>query len=184
MKGAKDDFNAVPGDLRFIELTAGVSHICGIDAEHSAYCWGNGGGGRLGTGSSNVDPLPVQGGLHFVSISAGSSHTCAVTTDAKAYCWGDNFKGELGVDFAWGDPGYAYSQPFPTPIAVDLAIWEIYASEWEHTCAITMTGEAYCWGMDLSGQIGWGVQEGYRGRTTALRPGPTPVAPPIGLAVN
>ena len=41
---------AVAGGLRFLQLTAGGDHTCGVTGGNVAYCWGKNVEGELGTG--------------------------------------------------------------------------------------------------------------------------------------
>jgi alpha-tubulin suppressor-like RCC1 family protein len=92
---------AVAGNLNFIDIGAGTSHSCAIDATNAAYCWGQNLNAQIGIGSSTSDlfatPQRVSGGLAFQKLSAGRSHTCAATTAGVWYCWGHNESGVLGV---------------------------------------------------------------------------------------
>jgi alpha-tubulin suppressor-like RCC1 family protein len=50
------------GPLRFERLAAGALHSCGLTTEGTVYCWGFGGFGQLGTGSTQDQPVPTQVG--------------------------------------------------------------------------------------------------------------------------
>ena len=82
----------VAGGLHFLELRAGDGHTCGIATDSRAYCWGSGGYGQLGDGtttSTQLGPVAVAAGRKFRSISAGRRYTCAVNFYDVAFCWGD-----------------------------------------------------------------------------------------------
>jgi alpha-tubulin suppressor-like RCC1 family protein len=78
--------------VTFTALSAGGLHVCGISTSGTAYCWGNGSWGQLGTGSKrgSLTPVIVSGGLKFASISSGSLHTCGITASGAVYCWGSS----------------------------------------------------------------------------------------------
>jgi alpha-tubulin suppressor-like RCC1 family protein len=96
-------YNSVPeevtGGLTFQSLDAGALHTCGVAVGGTAYCWGSGENGRLGTGdeTGGILPVAVAGDLVFNSISAGQEHTCGSTTGGLVYCWGSNLDGQLGI---------------------------------------------------------------------------------------
>ena len=102
-------------ELIISSISTGVNHTCGLGSDGNAYCWGDNGGGRLGTGddtaSSNLPKLVVQGdrvaGVTFSSISSGFYHTCGLGSDGNAYCWGRNDYGQLGT----GDDTASYNIP-------------------------------------------------------------------------
>ena len=134
---------AVSGGLTFSLLSVGWYHACGVTTGGAAYCWGGNNYGQLGVGDSSARsvPVPVAGGLTFTSVSAGQSHTCGVTTGGAAYCWGWNFSGQLGN----GSAGFTITAPVPVPVAGGLTFAAVSAGE-SHTCGITISGAAYCWG--------------------------------------
>jgi alpha-tubulin suppressor-like RCC1 family protein len=143
----------VAGGLAFASLSAGGSHTCGVTTNGVAYCWGENAGGQLGVGenvTSSSTPLPVSGGLAFSSVSAGDAHTCGVTRSGSLYCWGWNFDNQLGN-------GTSYT-PSAVPVAVASSLSFIaVGGGTSHTCALDASGAAYCWGQNLSGQIGLGT---------------------------
>jgi len=150
---------AVTGGLTFTAMTAGGKHACGITAGGAAYCWGMNFAGELGTTASMPDlcppyscspaPLPVDGGHSFSQIVAGDNHTCALDTAGAAWCWGFSDKRGAG-------PGSDTSPPAsPTPIAVagGLVFAHLTGGP-KHTCGLTSSGQAYCWGTNGDGRTG------------------------------
>jgi alpha-tubulin suppressor-like RCC1 family protein len=139
---------AVTGGLTFTTLSGLWGHICGLTAGGAAYCWGTNWQGELGDGTTTprAAPTPVAGDLKFASISAGSGHTCGLTSSGAAYCWGGGTsastnKGQLG-------DGTTEQRLAPTPVAGGLSFGTITAGDF-HTCGITTTGAAYCWGQPV-----------------------------------
>ena len=136
--------------LVFEGLDAGSNHTCGVTAVGDAYCWGDGGNGRLGDGSSSDSSLPVlvSGGLAFFSVSAGQFHTCGVTDGLGAYCWGSNNNGKLG-------DGSGSLSSVPVLVSGGLTFASVSAGS-QHTCGVTTDGAAYCWGSNSNGKLGDG----------------------------
>ncbi|HET9425579.1 MAG TPA: CARDB domain-containing protein [Gemmatimonadaceae bacterium] len=156
----------------FVEISKGHGQFfCGIKADRSATCWGRNGFGQLGRGIQGTGqsaPAPVLGGISWASISPGRLHTCGVSTSGVGYCWGSNQSGEngriskpLGTDTA--------SMTF-TPAAVDGGLtFKSVLAGWLHSCGLTTSGAAYCWGDNRYGQIGIGIADTAKVRV------PTPV---------
>jgi alpha-tubulin suppressor-like RCC1 family protein len=145
----------VSGNHIFASVTAGRSHTCGLTTSGETYCWGLNSSGQLGDGTTANQLIPSQviGGLTFASISAGDAHTCALTLTGSAYCWGNADQGRLGM----GDPG-ALVHTSPQSVAGGLTFTAITAGE-AHSCGITTTGEAYCWGSNAGGRLGVGTMD-------------------------
>jgi alpha-tubulin suppressor-like RCC1 family protein len=156
----------VAGGLSFRQISAGYYHTCGVTTDNRAYCWGRGGYLGDGTAMSRLRPVRVAGGLSFRQVSAGWEHTCGVTTDDRVYCWGENVFGQLG-NGTQGDIGY----PELSPVAVmgTLRFRGVSVGIY-HSCAVTTTDRAYCWGGDQWGQLGDGAASGTCQVTFNTRP--------------
>jgi alpha-tubulin suppressor-like RCC1 family protein len=156
----------VAGGFSFRQISAGYYHTCGVTTNNRAYCWGQ--GGYLGDGTSmrRLRPVPVAGGLSFRQVSAGWQHTCGVTIDDRVYCWGDNSFAQFGNGIQ-GEIGY----PELSPVALmgTLRFREVSVGIY-HSCGVTTTDRAYCWGGDQWGQIGDGVASGTCQVTFNTRP--------------
>ncbi len=152
----------VAGGRRFLQVDVGWSHSCGVTPNDRAFCWGYGGNGQVGDGSSTrrVTPVPVAGGLSFERVSAGYHHTCGETTLNRTYCWGNNDGGQLG-------DGTTITRLTPVAVGGGLFFSQVSAGDL-HTCGKTPAAVAYCWGAGGSGRLGNG--------STNNRLRPVPVA--------
>lgn len=140
----------VANDLEFTMISAGDAHTCALTADGVAYCWGHNLDGEVGVGGHDVVPLParVAGDLRFRSLRASpGGHVCGVTLEGDAFCWGDNANGELGN----GETGE--NGDTPTAVAGGLEFAAVTVGN-SHSCGLTPTGEAYCWGRNENGELG------------------------------
>lgn len=142
---------AVSGLNDVIDLAAGGVHACALHQAGTVACWGGGGSGQLGNGSSVNAPAPVavSGLSDAVSIAAGYEHSCAVRGTGEVVCWGDGARGQLGT-------GGTASSTTPVPVVGLTDAVSIEAGAY-HTCARRRTGEVSCWGANESGQLGDGT---------------------------
>ena len=146
---------------RFVRIQTGDVHTCGLTTTGTAYCWGNGDYGQLGTGGGpegNHD-TPVLVGGHprpaFGDIFAGWNHSCGPTAGGDSYCWGEMGFGALGNPA--GEEFCVYGNPCrgtPLPVLGGLAFSEL-AIGFRTICGIAMQ-RAYCWGWNDVGQLGIG----------------------------
>lgn len=139
------------GGLHFTRLTVGDALTCGLVNGGQAYCWGYGGDGQLGSGSSqtvNPTPVAVSGNLQFATLGSHplARFVCGLLAGGQAYCWGDNAHGQLG-------DGSTSPALVPTPVAGGLAFTAISVGV-RHACGLTAAGAAYCWGDNEQGQLG------------------------------
>ena len=144
----------VAGGLAFAMISAGNNFTCGVTTVGTAYCWGAGAQGQLGTGGQASSRRPERvtlEGVAFQSISAGFSHACALSTTGAAYCWGSNEGGRLGTG-----PSLSGGRVAPAPVAGQLSFRSISAGYY-HTCGVTRNGVTYCWGRNEQGETGNGA---------------------------
>ncbi len=79
----------VPGDARYLAVSAGSFTTCGLTTERRILCWGNeaGPGGRGAVGDSTPIPQPLASNERFRALSVGGGHACAITVQNILYCW-------------------------------------------------------------------------------------------------
>jgi len=161
----------VAGRLTFTAISAGGSVACSVTKAGGAYCWGFGGSGQLGDGTTTYSvaaPVAVAGQLVFNSVSAGDRSTCGITTSGGAYCWGENSVGELGDGTTTGQQcGGELCRTVPVAVAGGLVFTGVSVGN-NFACGVTTTGAAYCWGANGVGQLGNGTT--------------TPSAAPVAVA--
>jgi alpha-tubulin suppressor-like RCC1 family protein len=145
-------------------VAAGIFHTCALRASGAANCWGSNLYGQLGDGttSERLIPTAVAGGLSFTSLTTGNFHTCAIDRAGVAYCWGRNPDGQLGI-------GSTGNRSVPAAVSGGLSFKSIvangdYVSTLQalnagHTCGLTTSGAAYCWGYGRNGQLGDGAAQ-------------------------
>jgi alpha-tubulin suppressor-like RCC1 family protein len=175
---------AVGVGLAFAQLAGGGAHTCGLTSDGSAYCWGSNASGQLGDNSTTnrEAPVPVATGLKFASIDAGAQHTCGLTNDGTAYCWGRNNRGQLG-------DGTTTDRSVPVAVTGGHTFQLIAAGGFApagafsngHTCALTSSGTAYCWGDNERGQLGNGMG-GFGEEDLTAHPVPAPVSGELTFA--
>jgi alpha-tubulin suppressor-like RCC1 family protein len=143
----------VTGGPAFMRIAVGHSHTCGWTIYGVGYCWGANGGGQLGdsTATGRTTPGLVAGGLNFIQISAGYGYTCGVSTTNVGYCWG------FSADGALGDGTTSSSHLSPTPTSGGLTFATMSAGDFWHSCGVTTSNAAYCWGHGAEGQLGDGT---------------------------
>ncbi|MDI6734175.1 MAG: Calx-beta domain-containing protein [Patescibacteria group bacterium] len=174
-------------NIAYIE--AGENHTCAVSKSGNAYCWGEGGSGRLGrdTTTDGVTPVRIKKGAavsgdyngDYLSnikwISAGDDHTCAVSRAGNPYCWGDNAAGELGND-------NTIDSKVPVQViaggAVDdeklngkLARIQQITAGADFSCAASEAGNLYCWGRNNYGNLGNGSISVYEDTPNRVKEG-------------
>ena len=135
-------------------ITAGGAHTCALTTAGSVKCWGANDSGQLGNGtetntSTAVDVLGLTNGV--VAIEAGGHHTCAVSSSGVVKCWGDNEDGQVG-------DGTTADKNTPVDVMGLTKGAHMIALGGYHTCAVTTSGGAMCWGDNSQGQLGNGAE--------------------------
>lgn len=141
----------------YAAVTAGFVHTCALDASGAAFCWGNNDYSQLGAATSekcggrpcSSDPVPVRGALRFTTLAAGWVHNCGLDADGRIWCWGG---GSVEREGYLGDGSLRRSAD-PVRVASDSLFASVTIGD-GHSCALTASGQAYCWGENDHGQLG------------------------------
>ena len=161
-------------DFGVTAVAPGMYHTCATLATGAVKCWGLNDNGQLGDNSwnSSYNPVSVYGITDATtSISSGERHTCVIKTSGALWCWGDSYNG-------LGD-GTADRSNTPINISsLGTGVRKVSAGLFgRHTCVLTTTGNAKCWGRNSEGELGDG--------TTTQRLSPTNivgvVSPQLGV---
>ena len=139
-------------------ISAGDTVTCALTLAGTMQCWGANNAGQLGDGTllpvkTNV-PNDVPGLAVISAMDAGGDHACVLTAGNGLKCWGSNLEGELGDG--------TKTSPHPSPSDVTGLTSGIVAlsAGTVHTCAVTSTGGAKCWGNNFFAQLGDGSTTG------------------------
>ena len=99
----------VPNNEALIDVSTGWYHTCVQTISNKTWCFGNGGFGELGSGTTlggKTYRAPfVPAGTEFHSVRVGLAATCALNSDNRIWCWG-------GPN--WRPSEQVYSGLFPT----------------------------------------------------------------------
>lgn len=93
--------------------------------------------------------VSVGGGPAFSFPITQARHTCGLTTVGAMFCWGGSIWGAMGI--ATNDA--TANVLAPELVATNLLFKDVDAGN-IHTCGVTSTAEAYCWGSNLNGRLG------------------------------
>lgn len=143
---------AVTVAVHAVELRAGLANTCVLTPAGDWYCWGNDAEGQLGNGKTiqvRVTPVRVIANIEKLFPSVMAGYACGTDADGRAYCWGANPSGQLGI----GTTGAATLTPTAVAGGIKFATLTLTDS---HTCGLTDSGEAYCWGSNRVGELGDG----------------------------
>jgi alpha-tubulin suppressor-like RCC1 family protein len=128
-------------------LSAGATHVVGLNANGTVFAWGGNAYGQLGDGTRVNSAVPVQvTGLSAVrAVQAGSQHTIALRTDGTVWGWGVNYWGQLGRG--------TYDAGSIVPVMVKgMSNVKAISAGQTHTGVVTTSGTVWGWGV-LPGRV-------------------------------
>ena len=181
-----------------VAISSGQRHTCALMTTNGVKCWGQNTNafpstvGILsdGTTTERLNPVDVLASgtaasnpvalSNVVAVSAGgnstpSGHTCVLLGSGGVSCWGRDNLGQLGNDESLVDSAYPVSvSGFSSSGASAIS------SGNAHSCLITSSGAARCWGSGGVGQLGNGSQADARTPVT-VRTSPTDSSPLSGV---
>ena len=136
------------------EINQDQDLACARMADSTARCWGSGGLGALGNGTTTPaqrTPVVVTDLTGVTSIAAGYDVACAVLEDGTARCWGTNRFGQLGIGSQGAhsllpglDPGPFSTVPVPTAGVTNAVQASMSGGG---GCLLMDDGTVRCWGM-------------------------------------
>ncbi len=140
----------VPGIAGATQVTGGVWHTCARTSDGRIRCFGAGGQGQLGNGTStsSSSPVVVSGITDATGVSANHFMTCATRADGTIACWGYNSQGQLGN---------GTTTDATTPVQVQgISNATAVAAMGSQACAILADATVKCWGSNSDGALGIG----------------------------
>ncbi|MBY0399307.1 hypothetical protein K2X89_03360, partial [Myxococcota bacterium] len=139
--------------LSHATIAVGGHHACVLEPNGEIRCWGRGGSGQLGNGTSadSSVPVTVAGLVDTTDLAAGGDASCALLADTSIRCWGLNTSGQLGN---------GTTTPSALPVAVPGVTARAISVGFAHACAVSTNGEVVCWGANGAGQLGNGSSVG------------------------
>lgn len=139
----------VEGLAGIVDVEAGYEFACARSAEGDLSCWGRNHLGQVGDGTQEDrwSPTPVLEGVRDASLSV--DHACAVFDDGAVRCWGYNNDGQVGEDTL------EYRVLVPLEVRLPGDARQVVTGS-AHSCALLLSGEVHCWGLDEDGQLGRG----------------------------
>ncbi|HET9386090.1 MAG TPA: hypothetical protein VFO67_13145, partial [Gemmatimonadales bacterium] len=98
--------------VRFLSISVGRAHSCGLGTDSIAYCWGANDANQVGSGPDTCpgvsyggcarSPTPVPGASRFRALQTtglgalADETTCGITRTDDLFCWGSNRYGQFG----------------------------------------------------------------------------------------
>jgi alpha-tubulin suppressor-like RCC1 family protein len=139
-------------------IVAGNGHVCALTSSGGVKCWGNNWNGELGNGMPTIkSPYGKNTPVDVVSLTSdvialavGGGHTCALISSGGVKCWGYN---------KWGQLGDGTTTDRTVPVGVNGLTSGVIAIDAGNnfTCALLLSGEVKCWGINDAGQLGNGT---------------------------
>jgi len=143
-----------------LDIAAGIKHVCVLRDTLDVVCWGTNIKKQLGSANTGDiigdepadmgDNLIAVNGLGTVSqIFGGGETNCALHTDGTVKCWGDGTYGQLGS-------GTFTQSEVPLALSGGPSGFTKLFMGGSHACGIGTDALSYCWGHNVSGQLGLG----------------------------
>jgi hypothetical protein len=149
-----DSATAVTGNHTFSQIAVSGFSTCGVKPDATLFCWGYNQAGQLGIPNTNGSVgVPTQVGplgTPYAAVEIESSYTCGLTTLGRLYCWGSNIGDKFGNPYTLTP---SYPSPFFIPSNENFKVLNVG----DHAaCALSQSGQAFCWGANTLGNLGRG----------------------------
>jgi alpha-tubulin suppressor-like RCC1 family protein len=145
--------SVVGGFADWCQVSAGTFHSLGVRTNGTAWGWGFGGSGRLGTNETinRSSPVSVVGGFaDWCQVSAGGNHSLGLRTNGTVWAWGNNNQGRLGDNTTT-------FRSSPVSVVGGFTDWCQISSGSYSSLALRSNGTIWSWGCNIDGQLGDGT---------------------------
>lgn len=144
-----------PVDVNQDDLTTGRGieteflSTCGLNADGTAWCWGDNSYGQLGldpaaTPDANV-PVVIGGLSNVARVATAPYYACALNSSGTASCWGTGTLGDGATSFS------------TAPVGVSgVSSGVRMSASYDHACVTLVDGASKCWGPNTYGEVGTG----------------------------
>lgn len=131
---------------RWLQVSAGAEYTCAISTVGQTFCWGQ----YQNSDAAYAAPMPVTYISESQQVSAFlAPEACAVARDGGLSCW------------AVGATAGAFEDLKLLKSFAGSDQWQSVSVGWGFGCAIHESSDAYCWGMNRSGQLGAGLDDDF-----------------------
>ena len=146
-------------------VAAGGAHALAGTAEGEVFAWGNNYWGQLGTGRTGTEtsselPVALSSNLFIdkvVTLSASRNTSYALTEHGQLYAWGINTTYQLPLPLPPSDAGGAVNVPTHAQASVVRGGIASVDGGYKHGLALARDGSVLAWGVNTSGQVGFGL---------------------------
>jgi len=138
------------GVADWVRVVVGERHTCATRSNGRLFCWGYNASGQVGNATfvNQENPKQVGSDADWTDFTLGAEHSCGIRNNGEAYCWGENSSFQLG-----DGTGSTADSNVPVLVA-NGSNWVSISASKDHTCALTQTGHAWCWGKGGNGRLG------------------------------
>lgn len=158
-----------PPPHSFQSIGSGKEHVCVLDSDGLAVCWGSNGELFAWPPHGDISILPPSSET-FIAISSGAFYSCGLKADGTPLCWGRDFSDQTsppagerfvsvssgvehtcalrsdGTPVCWGSNYLGESSPPTGEKLVSISCGTL------HTCALRLDGTPVCWGSNYIGE--------------------------------
>jgi alpha-tubulin suppressor-like RCC1 family protein len=120
-----------------LDVDCGGRGVAVIDEQSRTWWWGH-------LWTLQPIPRPIQDMPDAVQVDIGGEHACGVTGSGEVWCIGSNRFGNLGNGMVQQEVQQTATRVIDLPEAKQVS------AQGTWTCALTTSGQVWCWGQDLA----------------------------------
>jgi alpha-tubulin suppressor-like RCC1 family protein len=150
--------HAKPAPNAVVTYSSSSTGVATVDANGRIHTFATGTATITATVENLHSVITVTVVPQFTQIAVGAQQTCGISGTRRLYCWGSDLYGNLGVASASSDCSAQIGgrcSRVPIPVTGAERFVSVTAGDL-HSCALTSSGAAYCWGGNHYGQVGAG----------------------------